>query len=148
MRYLSGGLFHQNTFPFQFKGPNLFFPWLPVFYYLTDAFVLVLIMSSASHPHSLGRSGRLQMSFKIGIPKTGITGKHRCFYVKFLITSFFIEHLRWLLLSILLFMNLSSFTSSLPHSHYFLTVLLLSSFEETLLSLYHYYYIVTIIIAK
>ena len=151
MRYLSGGLFHQNTFPFQFKGPNVFFPWLLVFYYLTDAFVLVLIMSSASHPHSLGRSGRLQMFFKIGVSKTSITGKHRCFYVKFakfLITSFFIEHLRWLLLSILLFMNLSSFISSLLHSHYFLTVLLLSSFEETLSSLYHYYYIVTIIIAK
>ena len=52
-----------------------------------------------------------------------------------------------LLLSILLFMNVSFFTSPLPHSHYFLTVLLLSSFDETLLSLYHYY-IITIIIAE
>ena len=126
MRYLSGGLFYQNTFPFKFKGPNLFFPQLLVFYHLTDAFVLVLIMSSASHPHPLGRSGRLQMFCKIGIPKNfaNFTGKHRCFYVKFakfLVTTFFIEHLWWLRLSILLFMNVSSFTSSLPHSHYFLT---------------------------
>ena len=49
MRYLSGGLFHKNKFPVKFIGPNLFFPWLLVFYCLTDAFVLVLFMSSASH---------------------------------------------------------------------------------------------------
>ena len=42
MCYLSGGLFHQNKFPVKFIGLNLFFPWLIVFYYLTDAFVLVL----------------------------------------------------------------------------------------------------------
>ena len=42
MCYLSGGLFHQNKFPVKFTGPNLLFPWLLVFYYLTDAFVLVL----------------------------------------------------------------------------------------------------------
>ena len=42
MRYLSGGLSHENKFPVKFAGPNLFFPWLLVFYHLTDAFVLVL----------------------------------------------------------------------------------------------------------
>ena len=60
----------------------------------------------------------------------------------------FTENLRWLLLFLLPFVNVSSFTSPLPHSHSFLTVLLLSSFEETLLSLYHYYYIINIIIAE
>ena len=53
MCYLSGGLLHQNKFPVKFIGPNLFFPWLLVFYYLTDAFVLVLFTSSASHPHPI-----------------------------------------------------------------------------------------------
>ena len=124
-----------------------------MFYCLTNAFVLDLFMSTASHPHPLCRSSRSQMFFKIGVPKNfaNFTGKHRCFLVKFakfLRTLFLIENLRWLLLSILLFMNVSSFTSPLPHSHYFLTVLLLSSFEETLSSLYHYYYIITIIIAE
>ena len=42
MRYLWRGLFLQNKFQVKFIGPNLFFPWLLVFYYLTDAFVLVL----------------------------------------------------------------------------------------------------------
>ena len=42
MHYLSGGLFHQNKFPVKLIGPNLFFPWLIVFYHLTDAFVLLL----------------------------------------------------------------------------------------------------------
>ena len=51
MGYLLGGLFHQNKFPVKFTGPNLFFPWLLMFYYLTDAFVLVLFTSSTSHPH-------------------------------------------------------------------------------------------------
>ena len=67
---------------------------------------------------------------------------------KFLRTPFLTEHLRWLLLSMLLFMNVSSFTSPLPHFHYFLAVLLLSSFEETLSSLYHYYYIINITIVE
>ena len=121
MRYLLGGLFHQNKFPVKIIGPNLFFPWLLVSYYLTDTFVLVLFMSSTSHPHPLCRSSRSQMFFKIGVSKNfaNFTGKHR-----------FTEHLPWLLLSILLFMNVSSFTSPLPHSHFFLTVLLLSSFEK------------------
>ena len=97
--------------------------------------------SSTSHPRPLYRSSRSQIFFKIGVPKNfaNFVGKHRCFT----------EHLRWLLLSMLLFMNVSSFTSSpLPHFHYFLTVLLLSSFEETLSSLYHCYYIITIITAE
>ena len=46
MCYLSGGLLYQNKFPVKFIGPNLFFPWLLVFNYLTDAFVLVLFKSS------------------------------------------------------------------------------------------------------
>ena len=143
MRYISEGLFHQNKFPVKFIGPNLFFPWLLVFYCLTDAFVFVLFTSSTSHPHPLCRSSRSQMFFKIGALKTftNFTGKHLCwslflikFQARFLRTPFFTEHLQWLLLSILLFMNVSSFTSPLPHFHYFLTVLLLSSFEETLFS--------------
>ena len=48
----------------------------------------------------------------------------------------------------LLFMNVSSLTSPLPHFHYFLTVLLLFSFEETLSSLCHYYYMINIIITE
>ena len=92
------------------------------------------------------------MFFKIDVPKNfaNFTGKDRCVPVKFaksLRTSFFTEHLPWLLLSILLFMNVSSFTFPLSHSHYFLTVLLLRSFEETFSSLYHYYYIIAIITA-
>ena len=96
--------------------------------------------SSTSHPSPLYRSSRSQIFFKIGVPKNfaNFVGKHRCFT----------EHLRWLLLSMLLFMNVSSFTSPLLHFHYFLTVLLLSSFEETLSSLYHCYYIITIITAE
>ena len=113
MCYLSGGLFHQNKFPVKFIGPNLFFPWLLVFYYLTDAFVLVLFTSSTSHPHPLCRSSRSQMFFKIGVPKNfaNFTGIHRCFpvkFAKFLRTLFFTEHLRQLLRSILHLMNISS----------------------------------------
>ena len=48
----------------------------------------------------------------------------------------------------LLFMNVSSLTSPLPHFHYFLTVLLLSSFEETLSYLCHYYHMINIIVAE
>ena len=46
MYYLSGGLLHQNKFPVKYIGPNLFFLWLLVFHYLTNAFVLVLFTSS------------------------------------------------------------------------------------------------------
>ena len=63
MRYLSGWLFHQKKFPVKFIGHNLFFPWLLVFYYLTDAFVLVLFTSSTSRPHPLCRSSRSQMFY-------------------------------------------------------------------------------------
>ena len=153
MRYLLGRLFHQNKFPVKFIGTSLFFPWLLVFYYLTDAFVLVLFMSSTSHPHPRCRSSCSQMFFKIGVPKNfpNFPGKHRCFpvkFVKFLRKAFFTKHFRWLLLSILFFMNVSSFTSSLPNFHYFLTVLLLSSLEETLSSSYHYCYIIIVIVAE
>ena len=109
--------------------------------------------SSAWHPHPLCWSSRSQMFFQAGVPKnfTNVTGKHSCFPVKFaklLRAPFFTEHLRWLHLSTLLFMNISFFTSPLlPHFHYFLAVLLLLSFEETLWSLYHYY-IITIIIPE
>ena len=109
--------------------------------------------SSTSHPHPLCRSSRSQMFFKANVSKNfaNVTGEHRCFpvkFVKFLRTPFFTEHLRRLLLSMLFFMNVSSFTSPLPHFHNFITILLLSSFEETLSSLYHYYDIITIIIAE
>ena len=50
-------------------------------------------------------------------------------------------------LSLLLFLNASTFASPLPYFHYVVTVLLLSPFEETLSSLYHYYYIINIMIA-
>ena len=69
MYYLSGGLLHQNKFSVKFIGPNLFFPWLLVFYYLTDAFVIDLLTSSTSHPHPIYRSTRSQMLFKIGVLK-------------------------------------------------------------------------------
>ena len=69
MCYLPGGLLHQNKFPVKFIGPNLFFPWLLVFYYLTDAFVLVLFTSSTSHPHPLYRSTRSLMFFKVAFLK-------------------------------------------------------------------------------
>ena len=101
------------------------------------------------------RSSRSQMSFKIGVLKNFLQActfikkrlQPRCFSVKlakFLRTPFFKGHLRWLLLPMLLFMDISSFTSPLPLFHYLLTVILLSSFEETLPSLYHYYIINTI----
>ena len=79
MHYLSGGLFHQNKFPVKLIGPNLFFPWLIVFYYLTDAFVLLLHVIT-SHPHPLWRSSRSQMFFKIDVLKNfaNFTGKHLC----------------------------------------------------------------------
>ena len=64
MHYLSGQLFHQNKFSAKFIGPNLFFPWLLVFYYQTDAFVFVPFMSSKSHPHPICRSSRSKMFFK------------------------------------------------------------------------------------
>ena len=48
----------------------------------------------------------------------------------------------------LLFMNVSSLTSPLPHFHYFRTVLLLSSFKETLSFLCYYYYMINIKIAE
>ena len=67
MHYLSGGLFHQNKFPVNFTGTHIFFPWLLVFYYLTDAFVLVLFTSSTSHPHPLCRSSRSQTFFKCSL---------------------------------------------------------------------------------
>ena len=112
MCYLSERLFHQNKSPVKFTSPNLLLPWLLVFYYLTDAFVLVLFTSSTSHPHPLCRSSPSQMFFKIGVPKNfaDFTGKCKCFpvkYAKCLRALFFTEHLRWLLLSMLLFMNVS-----------------------------------------
>ena len=58
MCYLSGGLLQENKSPVKFIGPNLFFPWPLVFYYLTDASVLALFTSSTSHPHPLYRSSR------------------------------------------------------------------------------------------
>ena len=50
MCYLSGALLHQNKFPVKFVGPSLFFLGSLVFYYLTDAFALVLVILSTSHP--------------------------------------------------------------------------------------------------
>ena len=50
-----------------FIGANLFFPWLLVFYYLTNAFVPVLFTSSTSHPHPIvvGRCSSKQVHLKI-----------------------------------------------------------------------------------
>ena len=75
MHYLSGDLLHQNKFPVKLIGPELL-----VFYYLTDAFVLVLFTSSTSHPYPLWRNSRSQMFFKIDvlINLTNFTGKHLC----------------------------------------------------------------------
>ena len=112
MRYLSEGLFHQNKFPVKFIGPNLFFSWLLVFYYLTDALVLVLFTSSTSYPHPICRSSHLQMFFKIGVPKNfaNFTGKHLCWNLILikLLAPLFTVHLQWWLLSMLPFMNVSA----------------------------------------
>ena len=106
MRYLSVGLFHQGKFfPVKFIGPNLFFPWLLVFYYF-------LLFNRCLCPCPLPR------------------------------------HLHHIHIIYLLFLNASSFTSPLPHFHYFLTVLLLSSLEETLSFLYHNYCIINTIMAE
>ena len=90
MHYLSGGLFHENKSPVKLTCPDRLnkktqvakenTPWLLVFYYLTDAFVLVLFTSSTSHPHLLCRSSRLQMFFKLSALKNFVnfTGKHLC----------------------------------------------------------------------
>ena len=159
MHYLSGGLFQENKFPLKLIGPNLFFPWLLVFYYLTDAFVFVLFhiiyITSTSCMQKQSFAGKhlcwsLFFNKVAGLKACTFIKKrlqHKRFTVKFLGTPFFTEHLRWLLLSMLLFLNVSSFTSRFPHFHFFLTILLLSSFEKTLSSLYHYYYIINIIIA-
>ena len=49
MHYLPVVLFHQNKFfPVAFIGPNLFFPWLPVFSHLINGFVLAIFTSSSS----------------------------------------------------------------------------------------------------
>ena len=98
MCYPSGGLFYQNKFPVKFTGPNLLLPWLLVFYYLTEAFVVVFFTSSTFDPHSLCRSCRSQMFFKVGVPTNfpNFAGKHRCFpvkFAKFLRTFLFTEHL-------------------------------------------------------
>ena len=104
--------------------------------------------SSTSYPHALSRSSHSQMFFKIGVLKACHFIKkrlqHSCFFChtcEIFKTPFFTEDLRWLLLSTLLFLNVSTFTSPLPHFHYSLTVPLLSSFEETLsLPLHHQYH--------
>ena len=78
MCYLSGALLHHSKFPVKFVGPSLFFPGILVFYYLTDAFALVLFILSTSHPHPLCRSSRWQMFFKIVVLKyfANVTEKH------------------------------------------------------------------------
>ena len=78
MCYLSGALLHQSKFPVKFVGPSLFFLGILVFYYLTDAFALVLVILSTSHPHPLCRSSRSQMFFKIVVLKdfANFTEKH------------------------------------------------------------------------
>ena len=67
-----------------------------------------MIVDEAGEAH---KSNRSQMFFKIGVLKNfaKFTGKHLCWswfliklhvnIVKFLRTAFFLEHLRWLLLS-------------------------------------------------
>ena len=86
MCYLSGGLFHQNKFPVKFTGPNLLFPWLLVFYYLTDAFVLVLFTSSTSDPHPLcvAKTTSLQRLITTSLNKT--LQQHR--FCKTILTTF------------------------------------------------------------
>ena len=69
MRSLSGGLFHQNNFPVTFLGPNMFFPLLLEFYYLTDAFVLVLFHVIYITSTSSMQKRSFAMFFKIGVPK-------------------------------------------------------------------------------
>ena len=111
-----------------------------------------LSLSSLHHPHHIHilyteaviRKCSWKLVF-LKIPQ--ISQEDTWFWVSFWSSSF-TDYIRWLLLSILLFMNVYSSTSPLPHFHYFLTVLLLSSFEETLSSLCHYYYMINIIIAE
>ena len=55
MCYLLGGLFHQKKFfPVKFIDPNLFPPWLLVFSYLIDTFVLIFFhVIYITYVHSL-----------------------------------------------------------------------------------------------
>ena len=124
-----------------------------MFYYLTDAFVLVLFhviyvtSTSSMQKQSFTNvfQNRCSKKFRKFCRKTLVFSYEICEIYK---NTFFYRTPWWLLLCMLLFMNVSSFTFPLPYFHYFLTVLLLSSFEETLSSLYHCYYIITIIIAE
>ena len=101
---------------------------------------------STSDPHRLCRSSRLQMFFKIGVPKnfSNFAGKQvfSCEICE-IFKNLFIYRTPLVAASMLLFMNVSSFTSPLPHFHYFLTVLLLSLFSRNTfvfksLLLHHY----------
>ena len=87
---------------------------------------------SSSDSHPLCRTSRSQMFFKISVSKNfpNLAGKHRCFPVKFAkcLNNNFIYRTPLVAASMLLFMNVSSFTSPLPQFHNLLTVLLLSSF--------------------
>ena len=53
MRYLSGGLFHQNNFPVTFIGPKTVLSLAACVLLLNRGVCLVLFVSSASHPHPL-----------------------------------------------------------------------------------------------
>ena len=69
MRYLLGGLFHQNKFPVKLLGPKSVYSLATCVLLFNRCVCLVLFISSASHPHPLCRSRRSQMFFKIGLPK-------------------------------------------------------------------------------
>ena len=87
------------------------------------------------------------MFFKVGVLKNfaSFTGKHLGWSL-FLIKFFY--RTPPVAASVHVTFHVFSFTSLLPHFHYFLTVLLLSSFEETLSSLCQSYYMINIIVAE
>ena len=146
MYYLSGGSFHQNKFPVRFCRSQSVFPWLRLFYYLTDAFALDLFMSSTLDPHPLCRSSRSQIFFGIGVPRSfpHFALKHRCFPVKFsklLRTFLFTEHLCSCVYvafreCFFFYFSLAAL-SLLPYSHFVCFQEILSSIKSLLL--YHYY---------
>ena len=114
---------------------------------LTDAFVRVLFTSSTSHPHPLCRSSHSQIFFKIDFPKNlaNFTENTSCETCEIFKNTFFYRTPPVAVSIMLLFMNISSFTSPLPHFHYFLysTVTFFvwrNTFIFISLLLHHYYH--------
>ena len=87
MCYLSGELLHQNKFSVKFIGPNLFFPWLLVFYYLSDSCPCPLHITCITSTSPIQKNSFVNV-FQSSVLKNfaSFTGKHlgwSLFLIKF-----------------------------------------------------------------